>query len=186
MTFPWGFTSDQHFGHANIIRFCDRPFADLAAMHEALIARYNAVVPAGATVVWVGDAFFRASPGKARTILGRLHGEKILVRGNHDGNIGKCHRSGFKIVTDDLRLHLGGRACRVSHYPYAGTAHATLTRPDDRFAALRAPRVPGEVLIHGHTHSKRRRDGNQIHVGVDAWDYAPVPLAEVEALIREV
>ena len=56
----------------------------------------------------------------------------------------------------------------------------------DRFMNRRPPRIKGEVLIHGHTHQPRRRDGNQIHVGVDAWDYAPVPLAAIEALIREV
>jgi calcineurin-like phosphoesterase family protein len=184
--FPWGFTSDQHFGHRNIIKFAGRPFVDLVSMHEALIANYNAVVPEGATVVWVGDAFFRSNAERARATLARMNGEKILVRGNHDGNVGRCHRYGFKIVTDELRLHLGGRACRVSHFPYLGTKHAALSRPDDRFADRRPPRVPGEVLIHGHTHSKQRRNGNQIHVGVDAWDCAPVPLATVEALIREV
>ena len=37
------FTSDTHFSHANIIRFCKRPFADVEEMNEYIInVRLNA------------------------------------------------------------------------------------------------------------------------------------------------
>ena len=38
------FTSDLHIGHANIIRFCNRPYADVNEMNADLIRRYNEVV----------------------------------------------------------------------------------------------------------------------------------------------
>ena len=31
------FTSDTHFGHAKIIEYCDRPFADVQEMNETLV-----------------------------------------------------------------------------------------------------------------------------------------------------
>ena len=32
------FISDTHFGHANIVKMCERPYPDVEAMKEALIS----------------------------------------------------------------------------------------------------------------------------------------------------
>lgn len=177
------FYSDPHFGHRQVIGYCDRPFADLDAMHAALIANYNAMIGEEDTVVWTGDAFFMGHEA-ARDILDSMHGFKVLVRGNHDGGVSSCARV-FDMVTDEMHVRIGDRHCVVSHYPYAGTVrrHGDV---DTRYLDRRPQRVKGRVLIHGHTHSPRRRDGAMIHVGVDAWDYRPATMAQVAALVSEV
>ena len=38
------FTADEHYGHENIIRHCNRPFADAAEMERELVRRHNALV----------------------------------------------------------------------------------------------------------------------------------------------
>ncbi len=38
------YTADQHFGHPNIIRFCDRPFKNVEEMDEILINNWNKIV----------------------------------------------------------------------------------------------------------------------------------------------
>lgn len=49
------FTSDTHFGHANIIRFCKRPFENVEEMNEALIENWNKVVSDDDTVFHLGE-----------------------------------------------------------------------------------------------------------------------------------
>ena len=44
------FTSDQHFGHLNIIRLSHRPFATVDEMDDELLARWNAKVKDGDVV----------------------------------------------------------------------------------------------------------------------------------------
>ena len=49
------FTADTHFDHANIIRFCNRPFETVEEMNEALIANWNRKVHANDTVFIIAD-----------------------------------------------------------------------------------------------------------------------------------
>ena len=51
-------TSDTHFGHANIIRLCNRPFKDVEEMNEKLIENWNKVVPEDGTVFHLGEFAF--------------------------------------------------------------------------------------------------------------------------------
>src|SRR5258708_12137402 len=79
------FTSDTHFGHANIIRYCDRPFATVEEMDEAMIANWNAVVGRGDDVWHLGDFGWSRDATRIRSIFHQLNGRKRLVIGNHDG-----------------------------------------------------------------------------------------------------
>ena len=60
------FTADTHFDHANIIRFCNRPFATVGEMNEALIANWNRKVHGNDTVYILGDMFFRTTDSAFR------------------------------------------------------------------------------------------------------------------------
>src|SRR4051812_25435002 len=77
------FTSDHHFGHANIIRYSERPFADVEEMNESLITNWNAVVGENDVVYHLGDIFMTPLPA-AKAIRRQLNGRIRLIRGNHD------------------------------------------------------------------------------------------------------
>lgn len=77
------FTSDTHFKHANIIKFCERPFGSIEEMNEALIANWNRVVGKDDFVFHLGDFCFGGSEAW-NSILDRLNGKIYLVLGNHD------------------------------------------------------------------------------------------------------
>jgi calcineurin-like phosphoesterase family protein len=183
------FTADLHLGHANIIRYCDRPFPDVGAMDDALVERWNAAV-APDDEVWVLGDVALGPIGDSLALVGELAGRKLLLSGNHDrcwpGNRKadeweqRYLDAGFAEVHHG-RLHLSipgvvdpVLAC---HFPYRGDSQATDRHVTDR------PADRGEWLLHGHVHERWRQSDRMINVGVDAWDHRPVPEATIVELI---
>ena len=76
------FTSDTHFNHANIIKFCNRPFKDVEQMNETLIANWNRVIGPNDTVFHLGD-FCLGGAAEWTKVLDRLNGKIYLIMGNH-------------------------------------------------------------------------------------------------------
>lgn len=192
------FTSDQHFGHANIIRYSRRPYLDVAgepdvhAMNANVIARHNTIVAPDDEVWWLGDAVMgdkRANLACVRECVG----EKIFITGNHDKNFRKTGDAPH-IVWDEIYAELGGFydvihgtvSCMlgnntevlVSHFPYSGDS-----REGERYREHR-PHDNGGWLLHGHVHEKWRQRGHQINVGVDAWGGYPVSEEQIIELIE--
>lgn len=178
-------TSDTHFGHDNIVRFCDRPFSDTDHMNTDLIRRINDQVSPDDELWILGDACM-GDLTKTLSMLTRIHAPVTLVAGNHD-RCHPCHGRGkserwSQEYLDRARLaalHLGsvdvelcdGTSVQVNHFPFAVEPHR-MGRPD-RFAQWR-PVDDGRWLLHGHTHGAWRQRGQQIDVGIDAWGGYPV------------
>ena len=82
------FTSDLHFGHSNIIKLCNRPFADVESMDAALIENWNKKVKKNDTVYVLGDIVWDK---KARRLLyGKACGNKDTYCGQSRFNVGKA------------------------------------------------------------------------------------------------
>lgn len=77
------FTSDTHFGHANIINLCKRPFKDVNHMNDMLVENWNNVVTDDDTVFHLGDFAFGGSDVWNK-VLSRLRGKIYLILGNHE------------------------------------------------------------------------------------------------------
>ncbi len=184
------FTADLHFGHANIIRYCDRPFADVEEMDSALIASWNETVADDDTVWVLGDVAM-GSIEQGMAIIGALRGRKLLVAGNHDrcwvgngrraaGWTDRYLAAGFvEVHQGTVHLDVGGTPVLANHFPYRGDSH-----DEDRFTGYR-PVDHGGWLLHGHVHETWGQAGRMINVGVDVCDYRPISeqaIAEVIAV----
>src|SRR5258708_5487992 len=78
------FTADFHFGHNNIIRYCNRPFRSVEEMDQTILERLNAAVKPNDTLYFLGDFCIGS---KARVLEHRKHirCRKIFaLAGNHD------------------------------------------------------------------------------------------------------
>jgi calcineurin-like phosphoesterase family protein len=179
------FTSDSHYGHTNIIKYCNRPFKDAGEMDRAIVTNWNELVKPEDTIYHLGDVAF-ASPDRVKHILSILNGYKILILGNHDRSGMKMKEWGFNEVHQSLQLELeGGIQANLSHYPYKGT-------PDNNHKTKfdhKNLKDDGKLLINGHVHTAwKDRPGqfknHMINVGVDQWDFKPVSETQLLAYLQ--
>lgn len=176
------FTSDLHLGHERINELADRPFGSVEEADEELVRRWNSVVMNEDTVYVLGDIAM-GNLERSLAKVAQLNGLKFLVPGNHDrvsslykgseqkkGEWRVAYREvGLRVLPEELDSMVGDTHVTLCHFPFTGDSQG-----EDRYRAAR-PTDVGQWLLHGHVHSKVRRFGKQVHVGVDAWDYAPVP-----------
>ena len=182
------FSSDHHFNHRNVIRYCARPFPDIDAMNAALIERWNARVGDEDVVYHLGD-FTLAGVGVARAMFSRLRG-RIKVLGlpwhhdkgwvpKHPGPSQYSSASGHEVeILPPMLVERfvvpgveGKFSVSLSHYPLAewDAGHH------------------GAWHLHGHSHGNHvEAERRKLDVGVDCHGYAPISLAEVHARMSAI
>jgi calcineurin-like phosphoesterase family protein len=153
------FTSDTHFGDHRVLNLYPRPFASVAEMDAALIARWNVTVGEGDEVWHLGD--FARSRRLAQALLPQLNGRKHLVVGNNDPE--PATEDGWASVQPYAEIEVEGRFLVLCHYPF---------RSWNR-------QHKGALNLHGHSHGRLKPLARQYDVGVDVRDYQPVTLAEL-------
>lgn len=162
------FTSDNHYGHANIIKHCNRPFSSVDEMDEVMIENHNKVVKPEDYVYHLGDISYR-TPEQTVAIFKRLNGRKALIRGNHD-NVntvarlltGQCIASSVDL--QDIFDKPTNTKLVLCHYPieeWNGKYH-------------------GSIHLHGHSHGSTLSTGiRRMDIGVDSNSFTPISMEEV-------
>lgn len=156
------FISDEHFGHDNIIKYCNRPFSSTEEMNEELIKRHNSIIKPNDTVYHLGDFAFgdgSSNPGK---FFNRLNGKKILVKGNHDAK--PTLNLSWDSIHDLHETYYKGVKIVMCHYAMRtwNKSHA------------------GAYQLYGHSHNAFKEDANlSFDVGVDGWNYSPISVEQV-------
>jgi len=145
------FTADTHFGDPRGIRIDRRP--------------YGSVAEHVADEVWhLGDFASARKPERIGELLGALNGVKHLIIGNNDGEA-TIREPAWASVQHYAELTIEGTALVLCHYPF---------RTWNKMGR-------GVVNLHGHSHGRLKPMPRQHDVGVDAWEYRPVPLATILA-----
>ena len=156
--------ADTHFGHAGVCKFASsttgkklRPWNDVEEMDEALVQLWNETVRPMDNVIHLGDV---ALAKRHVATIGRCHGNKVLVKGNHDK---------FSLDT---------------YTPFFSNIHGALEKGD--FILTHIPVIASESKrfrgnIHGHMHD-RLIDGEWHRcVSVEMTDFKPIDIDEVIA-----
>ena len=172
------FTADSHFNHANIIKFCNRPFNNVEQMNETLIDNWNQVVGKDDIVFHLGD-FCLGGAAEWTKLLDRLNGKIYLILGNHDlKNIRQGFIQRFEHVALQMFITVDKQKMYLSHYPFLCFEGG----------------YKDVWQLFGHVHTRKNNTGidaerlqylypTQYDVGVDNNDFMPVSFEEVKAII---
>jgi len=171
------FTADFHAGHANILRFCDRPFSTVQEMDAAIIERHNWLVGPGDTCYILGD-FTLGGPEIAANYFRQLHGHLKVLPGDHD----KRWLRGKNFYSIDARVEILP-PIHVLEIPVEGSkwpqtivlCHWCLrTWPRSHFNSAHA---------FAHSHGRLPPIGKSWDVGVDNNDFWPVSLDQFNGIM---
>jgi len=162
------FTSDTHFDHDNIRKYCNRPFDNVKEMNETMIANWNSVVGPKDTVYHLGDFAFSKDYNRIIDLWNILNGRKTLVLGNHDrllkkfvsqgkGPFGEVRRL-IEMKWDHKKIILCHYSMRVWNSSHHGSWH-----------------------LYGHSHGTLDEDprSRSFDVGVDCWNFTPVSYGQI-------
>jgi calcineurin-like phosphoesterase family protein len=184
MSQKW-FTADEHDGHRNILKHCNRPFADIQEQRNELIRRHNEVVRDGDTVYHIGDMFWRLRKTKeVLDYLYSLNGTHRYVLGNHE-----------EAIRDLFNKH--------PDCPFFGPLYERLYLND------KSTGTPGGIVLDhyaglvwqnsshhswqlfGHSHGKLNKVVENMpgllsmDVGVDSHNFYPVSLDQVKTIMAK-
>lgn len=152
--------SDTHFGHTNIIKYCDRPFKSVEEMDDTIIKNWNSVVRDGDIVYHLGDVYMGKAPG----FLNNLKGRKRLILGNHDNGRDQLLQRVFQKI--DVWRMFPEFGLLLTHVP----VHTNTL----------SEKCP--VNVHGHIHNNEKDYGKQYrNVSVEVVDYTPVNIENLRA-----
>lgn len=154
------FTADTHFGHFNIIGYCNRPFKTVEEQDEELIRRWNAVIKPEDTVWHLGDVCFHDEKNLP-LIIPRLNGIKHLVFGNHDRSHRRLRKYFDSTVSGSIQIKVEGVLLNLIHDSFSATL------------------IANHINLCGHVHERWKVKKGWINVGVDKWNFTPVSLEEI-------
>lgn len=170
------FIADTHFGHENILKLANRPFASVEEMDETIIRNWNARVKKHADTVYiVGDFIWEEKD--PTPYLSKLNGKKVLITGNHDEKWLKKYdvKGYFQETAPYFQNKILGKTVTFCHYPM-------LEWKDCR-------KMGSKKLgwhIHGHIHGKFKSEyaplflaPHALNAGVDVNGFMPVTFDEL-------
>ena len=175
------FTGDQHFGHDNIRKYCNRDFQNISDMDEALIDAWNKVVMPDDVVYHLGD-FTLGNRLTAEKYFRRLHGHIHVLEypWHHDQRWlrGQLYYSYLHEVVYEPPIvvleHEADVPIVLCHYAFE----------------IWDRRHYGGLHFHGHSHGMLPRIANRLDVGVDnafrlMGEYRPFSIEEAAKAVRE-
>ena len=181
------FTADEHYMHANIIKFCNRPFDSKEEMQEALVENHNSLVKDDDMVWHLGDFSYRGDWHDVQSILRRMNGNHQFIFGNHDSSLMKIARMGRShdmIRSGKLKFHgppEKGQSLNMMIQVHGQQIHISHYAQRTWLGAFR-----GSWHLFGHSHTNLEPFFRSMDVGVDNNNFYPFHFDEIKSIMDSV
>jgi calcineurin-like phosphoesterase family protein len=170
------FIGCTHFGHRNIIKYCNRPFSTVKEMDDCIFQNINDRVGPADNLFILGD-FAMGPRSYIEECVQRLPTKNLfLIKGNHDKLSNLAYTLiGFRWVKDLYEVD-DTYICEKTYQPQPKKlvlCHYPMESWNKSFH--------GSWHLHAHTHTSMPDNPNRLrmNVGVDTNDFAPVETQEV-------
>lgn len=170
------FTSDLHLEHNNIIKYCNRPFADAKEMFDEFIRRWNSVVTDKDIVYVLGD--FCVGDGKTcHSFFDQVNYKEVhLIKGNHDKSMKGSIKQRFTTVSDYKEIWIPNPDNPFGDEQLVVLCHYAFRVWNQSHR--------GSWNLYGHSHGATPGNSQQLDVGVDCWDYTPCSIPQIQQRLR--
>jgi calcineurin-like phosphoesterase family protein len=167
------FSADFHLHHFNVLKYCNRPFQNVAEMNETIIKNVNSVAIQSDTLYHLGDFTMTDNYKIIADFAKQIQCKKVFICGNHDKrkNLVKLKEDGIiEAWYDTYGLFYKDRYIWLSHY-----SHRVWDQSHK-----------GSWHLFGHTHNKMPSHGLSFDAGVDSNNYKPYSFDDVEKKMKEL
>lgn len=168
-------TSDTHYYHHKIIKYCNRPFRDAYEMNQVMIDNWNKTVTEDDIVYHLGDVAF-AKPYQTKDIFDKLKAKrKILIAGNHDYGQQALNTAYWKTMFDEVHQYYEIKYRNLNFVLF----HFPMKEWNRKYH--------GSIHLHGHTHNRSQEKTSDLiyDVGVDGNNFTPVDLNHIIDIMSE-
>lgn len=191
------FTSDCHFGHRNILNFCERPFENTKEMEKAIIENWNSVVKPEEKVFCLGDFSWFHSRHEIKKIVNRLNGEIYMILGNHDKKeaFELCDTEKLHICSDitylylrpetndsDNRFETNCYTVVLSHFPQLCYSQSEKSNTYNFFGHIHSRKDQPMIEFGEPIKLLKQR---QYDIGMDRHSYTPIDFFDILKKIDE-
>lgn len=161
---PVFYTSDEHYGHTNIIKYCNRPYKSVDEMNDDMIRRFNEKVPSTGFTIHAGDFYLGYNKRRVQdTIISRLNGQHFFLMGSHDKWMD--NRNSHEIV----EFRIDGQPIVVCHY-------AMRVWPASHYNSWH---------LYGHSHGNLPSEGKSHDIGVDNTGFYPLSHEDIINIMKD-
>lgn len=163
-------TGDTHFSHRLMLKY-RKQYQTTDEMNEDMINNWNKKVKPEDVVYHLGDIQMRMPRNDILSILKRLNGKLVIIKGNHDDNglINYLEKNNyeysggmkFEFHSVGIIINRNKKEYYLSHYPMD-------------LGYLRRDRAN----LHGHIHQNVQNKESCLNVGVDSPEIPNVPFGQ--------